>query len=198
MLDFSVGSCRIRLHFLFLAALGAVLFTDLRETALAGILAALIHESGHLLMMILCRIPPASVEIRPFGVLILEQSGRKRTNRQEAWIALSGPLANGAAALLLVLLQSGSRWSSAFPAANLALGLFNLLPVESLDGGRALTALLSGFCSPARTSRVVMTASLLVLIPLAIVGFWLLLQSKFNFSLLAASIYLMFCLILKK
>lgn len=199
MLDFSVGSCRVRFHFLFLAALGVVLFTDLRATALAGILAALIHEGGHLLVMVLCRIPPRAVEIRPFGVLILEKSGCRQTRWKEMFVALGGPLANGITAALLFLFRWGIKGAfSSLLAANLALGIFNILPVESLDGGRALNRFLSGFCSPARTERAVMTASLLVLIPLAIVGFWLLLQSKFNFSLLAASVYLMLCILCKK
>lgn len=199
MLDFSIGGCRVRIHFLFLAALGVVLFTDLRQMALSGMLAALIHEGGHLLVMVLCRIPPAVVAVRPFGVLILEKSGSRRTYWKDGLVALGGPLANGITAVLLFLLQGGTRWaSSPLLMANLALGVFNILPVESLDGGRALSALLSGHCSPSRTERVLITSSLLVLIPLAIVGFWLLLQSKFNFSLLAASVYLMLCLVLKK
>lgn len=198
MLDFYVGSCRVQFHFLFLAALGIVLFTDLRETALSGILATAIHEGGHLGMMLLCRVPPKTVRIRPFGVLIQEQSGCRKTYLREILIALSGPFANGIVVAILFFTQWGSNLiQSSFFLTNLALGIFNCLPVESLDGGRALAAFLSPHIAPLRAERVVMTASLLTIIPMAIVGFLLLLGSHYNFSLLAASVYLMLCFVLK-
>lgn len=198
MLDFHIGSCRVQFHFLFLAALGIVLFTDLRETAFSGILATAIHEGGHLVMMLLCRVPPETVRIRPFGVLIQEQSGCRKTYFREILIALSGPFANGIAAAILFFTQWGSDlMQSSFFLTNLALGIFNCLPVESLDGGRALLAFLSPHIAPLRAERVVMTASLLTIIPMAIVGFLLLLESHYNFSLLVASVYLMLCFVFK-
>lgn len=88
--------------------------------------------------------------------------------------------------------------SSAFLWTNLALGLFNLLPVESLDGGKALASVLTPYRTARTVSRVVTVTSLCCLLPMATLGFWLLLISRWNVSLLLASVYLMFCLVLKE
>lgn len=196
MVEFSLGRCRVRLHFLFLAALVIVFFTDLRNTALLGIAAAAIHEGGHLLMMVLCRVPPKAVEIQPFGVIIYEKEGCSRRWVQEGLISLGGPLANGAA-VLIALPLSPYLPVETFLLANGALGLFNLLPVESLDGGRSLGAFLSPVLPPRALSRLLTVLSLLCILPMATLGFWALLTSPWNFSLLLVSVYLMLCLVLK-
>ena len=199
MLDWTIGHCRIRLHFLFLASFGVVLFTDLRSSALWGIFAAAVHECGHLLLMRLCGIPAASVEISAFGVLITEQSGRTKCCRQEVLVALGGPMANGTVVLasLLLIRWNGEEFHPLL-SSNAALGLFNLLPVESLDGGRALACILSEFLTPGRVHHIVMVASATLLLPAAILGFFLLLRAEHNFSLLAVTVYLIFNLPCKK
>lgn len=198
MVEFRIGGCGVRLHFLFLAALGVVLFTDLRNTALLGIISVAIHESGHLLTMVLCGVPPEQVVIQPFGVLIYERDSFAKSYLREGLVALGGPVLNGIAVLLALLVQRvSSIETTAFLLTNGALGLFNILPIESLDGGRALYSFLSLRCSPNRASLVVTVVSFVFLVPMAVVGFLLLLQSRYNFSLLLASVYLMLCLVLK-
>ncbi len=188
----------MRLHFLFFAALGVMLFTDLRDTALLGVSGAAIHEGGHLLVMRLCGIPPERVVIQPFGVLIYERQGCARTNLREGLVSLGGPLLNGAAAGCALLAQRLALLeASPFILVNGALGLFNLLPVEDLDGGRALGFFLSVRLGPDRSARIVTIVSVAVLLPLGVLGFLLLLESRYNFSLLLASVYLMLCLVLK-
>lgn len=198
MIEWSIGGCKIRLHFLFLAVLGVVLFTDLRQTALQGIFGVAIHESGHLLTMVLCGIPPAQVVIQPFGVLIYERDSAAKSCLRQGLVSLGGPLANGLAVVFVLLARQlwPVDWSS-FLLVNGGLGLFNCLPVESLDGGRALYAFLSIRCSPNTASRLVTVVSIVVLIPMAVLGFLFLLQSRYNFTLLLVSVYLMLCLVLK-
>ena len=84
------------------------------------------------------------------------------------------------------------------PAFAGALAAFHLLPIAPLDGGQALFALLSRRLPTERAGTVVWAFSLLILLPLAVLGFWVLLQSRYNFSLLAVSVYLMFLLVFKR
>lgn len=197
MVEFSIGRCQIRLHFLFLAALVIVLFTDLRAFTLISIAAAVIHEGGHLLMMALCGVPPKSVMIHAFGVVICEQTQVALSRHREVLISLAGPAANGIAAGISLLCH---RWIpvESFVLTNGALGLFNLLPVDSLDGGRALWIWLSPVMEPSALSRLLTGLSLLCILPMATLGFWTLLTSPWNFSLLLVSVYLMLCLVLKE
>ncbi|MBQ1814721.1 MAG: peptidase M50, partial [Ruminococcus sp.] len=76
-----------------------------------------------------------------------------------------------------------------FAAANLSVGLFNSLPVLSLDGGQLLWLLLCRRCTPATAEKVVNALTFACILPLAALGFWLLLRER-NVSLLFVSAYL--------
>ncbi|MEE0251931.1 MAG: hypothetical protein UEE41_00860, partial [Acutalibacteraceae bacterium] len=85
-----------------------------------------------------------------------------------------------------------------FIFVNSTIAWFNMLPVEALDGGQALYALLCNKFSPKTSETVVAVVSFFALLPVAIVGFIMLLQSKYNFTLFFISIYLMVLLVLKR
>ena len=72
----------------------------------------------------------------------------------EILAAAAGPAVNLALALLLGL--GGRVWEGLylFSGAQLALGLFNLLPVQPLDGGRILWHLTAWITEPYTADRV--------------------------------------------
>ena len=195
MLEWKVGACRFRLHLLSAAAVCFLLFTPLREILLPGLLAAVLHEGGHLLVMLLCAVPPRLVVFYPFGVVIREQSSACRSYKKDALVALGGPAANGLAALVCLVIFGAS---SPLIPANLALGAFNLLPAESLDGGRALYSLCCVRMLPAKAERIAARLTFWVMLPVAAAGLWVLLRSRGNFTLLLSGVYLMLCPVLKR
>ena len=91
-----------------------------------------------------------------------------------------------------------SRQSHIFAQASLTLGIFHCLPIEPLDGGLALRALLSSFLKSERAEKITFIVSLVLLFPLAVLGFLILLRTRYNFSLLLMSLYLMLYLVLKR
>lgn len=94
--------------------------------ALPFLLAAAVHEAGHLLALRLLRIPVKQIELRASGAVIRsELCGAPR----EAWAAAAGPAAN----LLLAGLFYRLWPMLSFCGAMLC--CYNLLPVSSLDGG---------------------------------------------------------------
>ena len=80
--------------------------------------------------------------------------------------------------------------------SNLALGILHLLPIEPLDGGLAVHAFLRGKIAAGKADKICLVLSITLLLPLSILGFLILLQTRYNFSLLALSIYLMLYLVL--
>jgi stage IV sporulation protein FB len=189
---FHVGKSRVVLSFWFVAGVAVLLLTDWADTTLLGLLAALCHEGGHLLVLSLFHAMPEEVALQPFGVLMREKRGLAPSWVRDCLVSLGGPMMN-----LLFWAVLRGFWPE-LAAAQLVLGVFQLLPIVSLDGGRALESLLSRRFSGKELERLGMVISLLFLVPMAVMGFWLLLSSRYNFSLLLVSVYLMLCLVLRK
>ena len=147
-----------------------------------------LHEGGHLLMMRCLGYFPERIKISLFEIAIIDSGRQQRSARHNALIIFFGPFANFicfSVSYLLYLI--GIKAIMPFAAANLSVGLFNSLPVLSLDGGQLLYLLLCRKHSPQTAERAVDAVTFACIFPLAALGFWLLLQSKNNFSLLFVS-----------
>lgn len=134
---------RFRRPVLFLAGLWFVLYRDHSGLLRVGLLAALLHECGHVAAWAAMTksLPVLSFSVRGIG---LDASAALLSRRQTFLLALAGPLTNFVlcAAVLCAMQLSASYWGYFFAAANLATGLFNLLPLGDLDGYRMLQCLL--------------------------------------------------------
>ena len=134
---------RLRQPVLLLAALWFVLYRDHSGLVRVGLLAALLHECGHVAAWLAMtkRLPVLSFSLRGIG---LDTSAARLSRRQTFFLALAGPLTNlllcGAALGRMQL--AASYWGYFFAAANLVTGLFNLLPLGDLDGRRMLQSVL--------------------------------------------------------
>ncbi|WP_435019081.1 M50 family metallopeptidase [Tundrisphaera sp. TA3] len=121
-----------------------------------------LHEMGHALMARCYGIRTAHITLYPIGgVAALERM--PRSAGPELLIALAGPAVNFALAIGLwcVMALGGVLFGGApdpmlvnLLYLNLGLGLFNLLPIFPMDGGRIFRALLSGRLGRARATAV--------------------------------------------
>lgn len=195
MLRFTVGGCRLELHFSCFALLAfCCLFAGAAGSAFV-FLAVLFHEAAHIGMMLFFHVSPKTVSFSALGCRVVLDPAVPLTYFQNALVSLAGPAANLAAFGVMVLWGFSDH---EFPLSCLVLGAFHLLPIEPLDGGLALRALLCCFLGKARAEKISFLISLLFLLPLAILGFLILLHTRYNFSLLAFSLYLMLYLLLKR
>jgi len=150
-----------------------------------------LHESGHLVSMFLLKDEPEEIALLPTGMRINRRENTRLSFKQNAVIALAGVSVN----LLIstLMFASNKLFGSHFDYAlkvNLALAAFNLLPVESLDGGRALVCLLSCRFDPEGVHRITAVISCAVLFALGLAGFLLLIRSGYNFTMLLTAVYL--------
>ena len=122
----------------FALLLAFLLCIDPAELSLLFLLAAALHELGHLLCMRILRIPVFRLRIGLTGAVL---STGPMDRGQEWKVAAAGPLVN--------LLCGLFALHSGFAQVNLLLACFNLLPVWPLDGGRILLA-----CFPVRGERI--------------------------------------------
>ena len=95
--------------------------------------AAVLHELGHILVLRVLRIPICGLSLGGSGAALrADLTGAAR----EAWAIFAGPGTN------LLLLFCCRRLFPGFALCNLALAVYNLLPVLPLDGGRLCAMLL--------------------------------------------------------
>ena len=172
------------------AAVTAVLLTDRENRVICCILAAFLHECGHLLMMRLTHTEVRAVKLRLFDVLI--ESGDSRSVSADVLITLAGPAMNLLCFALFI------PWSEKLALPHLALGVFNLLPVISLDGGHLLEIFLQKKYNSVICARILRVITFITILPLMTAGILLLLNSGYNYSLLAISLYLTAVLFIKK
>ncbi len=140
-----LGEMEVWAHWTLLPAVLLLVVTEGPERAGLGLLALLLHETGHLLTARGLGYRVRSLELWPFGAAL--SMDLSTGSRGALPVALAGPLCSMAAAamslLLLRLLPRTEGVMEPFFCMNLSLAAVNLLPAEPLDGGRALASLLS-------------------------------------------------------
>lgn len=144
-----------------LFALPALLMTLYLEGLPAGgllLLAALLHEGGHLLAIRKMHLPIRRVDVMPMGALILYDDSLCSLGGS-AWIAFAGAGANLAALLICLPWAFCSPFTAFFALANGYLAFLNLLPWEALDGGKLLLSLLLTRHAPEQAARMVKAVS---------------------------------------
>lgn len=109
--------------------------------AVGMIVMLLIHELGHYYAAKYERVPVSPPVFTPFGAFIMTPGHRDA--RQEAFIALAGPVAGSAAALVAFVLGMLTHNTLMIQIAHwgFLINLFNLIPLSPLDGGRISMAI---------------------------------------------------------
>jgi Zn-dependent protease len=97
-----------------------------------GLLATVLHETGHLVTSLAVGIRVKGVGLCRKGVYIVRETG---TPEKNLVVSLAGPFTN--VAMLLLFWNT----SDTFVLANLCLAICNLAPVKGSDGDRALDCL---------------------------------------------------------
>lgn len=194
---FRIKNTCIEFGFPFAVTAAVILMLDRSKTAPAVFLCCAVHEAAHILLLALCSAPPDAIVLGVFGMRI--DRGETCLNyRREALCALAGPAAN------FLLSLSALPFAEKYPAAlNLAalsagIGVFNLLPVEPMDGALALKSLLLLKYGERTADRAVDIFAAVLLVPLTVCGIVLLIKTGSNFTLLCVCVYISVYLLAKK
>ncbi|MDE7261936.1 MAG: site-2 protease family protein [Oscillospiraceae bacterium] len=141
------GKLEISWGFPVLAAMALLAGTG--EALPAAVLSALAHETGHLLALGLAGARVERIRLTAFGAEI-QADTRYLPYPREILCTLAGPAVNLALAVVFARLLGDDLAAG----VNLVLGVFNLLPVPALDGGRILHLLVSWGWDPMAADQV--------------------------------------------
>lgn len=167
----------VEISFWFAAVITLMLLFFPQSRAAECFLLCVLHECGHLLFMFIFGSAPKKIQLGYFGMKIVT-GGRLLSPKKEIIIAASGPFVNLTLAAILFFCNFKD-----IAAVSFGLGVFNLLPVPVLDGGRILGQLVTNERKLKAVGYVCCAALLLLGIAAAV-------YSKRNFTVLAVSLYL--------
>lgn len=138
---------RISVAFDFSFFATVTLLTLLSETnAVLGLAACLWHELGHLTVMEIKGVSVKRVLFYGAGIKIIPDKSFGFTDfGTELAVLIAGSFANFAAAAGLWLCDDLRM--KLFAVINAVIGAFNLLPVQSLDGGKIIVSVIRKFCN---------------------------------------------------
>lgn len=189
-MTFRLGRCKISISPLFSAFICIVLLIDTTGIMLFGFISVFIHESGHLLFMIISKKPPVGVSFQLGGILI-DSKGFSGYNK-EFLIALGGCLFNISAFSLAFLyyLNTKSEEALLFSASNLGLAIFNLIPVKGLDGMDLIRISLAKKYPLIKTEKICNTISVVFIVLISVISVYSVFRLSLNPSILICIIYL--------
>ena len=143
-------------------------------------IAAAVHEFGHILALYIYRVPITCIKLG-FGGAIIQTI--PLSPRQELLCAAAGP----AGSLLCLLLI---HIFPLFALCGCVQGLYNLLPIYPLDGGRILQSICL-CCFPKHTVFICKVARRLAITLIVILCFYLTWQMQDDFYLLFTAYFLL-------
>lgn len=184
MFNVRLGGTLWRAGVPFLCLISLLLTLDKSGTAVLCLLASFLHEFGHIAVLLWAGRPPREVTVGVCGIRLVPHP-RPLAFGMQMCMLCAGAAVNLLAAVFLQMVGAAPP----AVAAHAVLGLFNLLPVEALDGGQILRLMLAQRWGDTGVRRTVRAVSVLTLLPLATAGFLLLLRVK-NPTLLLVSVYL--------
>lgn len=156
----------IRVHpLLWLVIIASALTGYVRELVVLFAV-ILIHELGHAAAANLFRWRVKVIRLLPFGgAAEVEESGNIPA-WQETIVVLAGPLQNALMIVLALLCRETGLWSEVWAAyfiqVNMMIGLFNLLPIYPLDGGKLVHLILGMWLPYYQTLHVTYLIGLLL------------------------------------
>ncbi len=172
-MTFNLFNTKVYVSYLFVSVLTLILFLKNSQTVLFCLLFSLCHEMGHIIFMKLLGSTLYEIRFLPFCIAIKAEDLSSLSKTRQTLVLLAGVFVN----FLLLPLNF---------QINLALIIFNLLPIGTLDGGRILRLFF-------KTNTIPTIISFLILTP----AFVLSIKHQ-NLTLFLTSLYLFFQIVVEK
>lgn len=161
---------------------------DLR--VLVPFCAALLHEIGHFAAILLSGRGVSKLVLSPLGAEIHLKPSLS-SYKTDLLVSLAGPFANILGSMCIFICEA-TAFSVLFSMCNIALLLFNLLPIRGLDGGEALHSFLLLRNTAEKSDKICLYFSWISIAFLWLFSLYSLFYYNQNLSLFFATAYLFF------
>ena len=188
-MSLKIFNIEINISFLFLLVITLMIFIDKSGLIIPMLISISLHEFAHILAMLLTRCRIKRINLIPCCIEISRDFCDKTSG--EIFISISGPLIN------IVLFFVFYKIDIVFSLINLCLGLFNILPLTTLDGGEILKTILLKKFSEDKVNLILKTFNLTFGVFGLVSGIVLMIENKINFTLILFSIYIIILNIIK-
>lgn len=147
---------------------------------------AILHELGHLVAGLILKFKPEEMRLTPMGLQIRFKTQAREINAKikqareinikRAIIAIAGPITNFAIAVIAIIVAwvSGNAQNiyiyQIIIYSNFLIGMFNLIPIYPMDGGRLLKEVLTISCGRKKAYKITYITSKTILILLTAVA----------------------------
>ena len=166
------------------------LFLTHSYISLAALLAAFLHELGHIIAAKICKIDLGELKLGIFGASLTSKV-MLCSYKKEIFLCLAGPLVNLTSVLILFpFCKFENNFYTLFISTSLFLGLLNLLPIYEFDGGRILFCALSYLHSQELARKIIFALSFILIFALWTLSVYLLLRLSSSLSLFIFSLSL--------
>lgn len=190
---------QIKPNFYFLAGITLILVIDKSYFSVFGILFALLHELGHIFVILTKKNNINKINFGIVNIDMIYENNNFCDYKDELCIFSAGCIVNFVLYLIFILIYFAYNiyFFKIVAYQNLLICVINLLPIESLDGHKILNIILSKKLDLIKRDKILNIISIIFLIPVCILGFTILIKSKYNYSLLVLGLYLFSNLIYK-
>ena len=166
--------------------------TDTVIMTLLFLSAVFIHEAGHIVAALICKVPLSRFRVSSLGIR-LTYDFSVVPHSYVIIICVMGSIASfSSAAIAIYLGLDASSAGVYFILSSLTLGSLNLLPVKGLDGGVICESALAVFLPPDTAYRAAKNISVIFIILFWVLTVETVLDGGVNLSMLALSVYLLY------
>ena len=187
MFEYTVKGIGIKVNPVFFALFPAAAILGLVSPLLILLIAAALHEIAHIATGNFLGYPPKKLIITPIGLIARLPCLVLAPAKKRLFIYLSGPVANLFLAVLGFIMSNEPVF-----IINMALFLFNILPLRTLDGGQIVLTIMSWLFGYGRACNIVGILHYITCIIIMILGVAQVVLFPPNITLLVLSVFLLF------
>ncbi|NLM04646.1 MAG: hypothetical protein GX214_06470 [Clostridiales bacterium] len=155
-----------------------------------------IHEISHSIVSIYYNMKIVEIEFFPFGAIAKTESFFELNPTKEIIISIAGPISNIIMLFMSILIKKimsiNSDLMIFFIQANLGIGLFNMLPILPLDGGRILRAYLNIKTDIKKSTHITVRISKIIILLMFFYSIFMNIKYNNRFFLSGVTIFLYF------